>query len=53
MNNVPLDLNKEGFSVARYADDFGGLLPDKQSTRAAFYPAKDPIPGWFSQESKP
>ncbi|GEM_PF-3595590 len=52
-DNIPLKLVPEGFSVARYANDNGGLLPSEQSTKASFYIAKDPIPGWFSQESKP
>ena len=51
-DNIRLGFIKEGYSVSRYANDNGGKLPYEQNTKASFYLAKDPIPGWFSQESK-
>lgn len=41
----------EGWSLARYANDVG-TNPDRQSTAKSFFMTKDPIPGWFSQESR-
>lgn len=52
LNNEPLGFIPEGYSIARYANDGGGLLPSEQSTAYSFYMAQDPIPGWFSQESR-
>jgi photosystem II stability/assembly factor-like uncharacterized protein len=52
-NNKPLGFIPEGYSIARYANDGGGLPADQQSTAYSYYLASDPIPGWFSQESRP
>ncbi len=51
-NNIPLGFIPEGYSIARYANDGGGLPADQSSTAYSFYMASDPIPGWFSQESR-
>ncbi len=52
-NNEPLDFLPDGWSIARFANDAGNLPENQQSTIKSFYMTKDPIPGWFSQESKP
>jgi len=51
-NNQPLGFIPEGYSISRYANDGGGKPADQQSTAYTFYMSADPIPGWFSQESR-
>ena len=52
-NNQPLGVIPDGWSIARFANDFGGIAVSQQSSTYSFYMTKDPIPGWFSQESRP
>ena len=51
-NNVPAGFIPEYWSLSRYNDDIL-VDPNIESTNKSFYMAKNPIPGWFSQERKP
>ena len=51
-NNEPAGYIPEFWSLARYGDDYGGD-PRDLNTKLSFFMAKDPIPGWYSQERKP
>ncbi|MBI1804367.1 MAG: hypothetical protein HY033_04650 [Ignavibacteriae bacterium] len=51
-NNEPAGFIPEFWSLARYSDDFGDD-PQKLNTKNSFFMARDPIPGWYSQERKP
>jgi len=51
-NNDPADFIPEFWSLARYNNDYGGPA-NQLNTKNSFFMAKDPIPGWFSQERKP
>ena len=51
-NNEPAGFIPEWSSLARYVNDAGGDV-NVISTKPSFYMADRPIPGWYSQRSKP
>jgi hypothetical protein len=50
-NNEPAGFIPEWYSLARYVNDVGGDV-NTISSKASFYMADRPIPGWYSQRSK-
>lgn len=51
-NNHPAGDIPEWWSLSRYVNDLGGPVQDA-NTAASFYMSSTPIPGWYSQRSKP
>jgi photosystem II stability/assembly factor-like uncharacterized protein len=50
--NTALGFIPEGYSISRYANDYGTADPSKINTSGSFYMAEQPLPGWFSQRKK-
>ncbi|MBI5476918.1 MAG: hypothetical protein HY964_09315 [Ignavibacteriales bacterium] len=51
-NNTPLGIVPEGYSISRYANDYGTVDENKINTIGSFFMSDKPLPGWFSQRSK-
>lgn len=51
-SNQPAGMIPEWWSLARYVNDLGGPV-EESNTAASFYMSSTPVPGWYSQRSKP
>ncbi|MBI5020158.1 MAG: hypothetical protein HZB59_01850 [Ignavibacteriales bacterium] len=49
--NISAPAIPEGYSLSRYADDYGKIETEINSSNS-FYLAEKPLPGWVSQRSK-
>lgn len=51
-NNQPLGFIPEWYSIARFANDYGGDVSNSSSVNS-FYFSDRPIPGYYSQRNRP
>jgi photosystem II stability/assembly factor-like uncharacterized protein len=51
-SNTSLGMIPEGYSISRYANDYGYTDPSQINSANSFYMSEKPLPGWFSQRMK-